>query len=235
MDQQLSYAAARTKGVNAARREIEAIVSDETIDRVGDIIDCASWQLDRYRSNPVVLFAHRHTEPIGRTEKIWIEGTQLHARMVLADTDRGREVMQLFSEGALRAFSVGFRVGRILDEVHGGRNVLRLLDCELMEISAVAVPANSNALIKAKSLGLVPPAFEMSDTDAIINGLVRSALRSDEMTGEQLEAIEHADQARKMLDDALGTDRGSHVRTRSTSDDVDNIINDLADRARAVQ
>lgn len=174
MDQQLKYAAATTKSVNAATRTLEAIVSDESLDSHGDVVDSATWDLTRYRSNPVVLFQHRHDQPIGRSEKVWIEGTQLHARMVLSDTERAREVMQLFSDGSLRAFSIGFRVGRIADEVRGGRNVTRLLDCELFEISAVSVPSNPNALVKHKALGLVTQSYQLP-ADPILELALRAA------------------------------------------------------------
>jgi HK97 family phage prohead protease len=159
MDLQLKYAAATTKSVNAATRTLDAIVSDETVDRMGDIIDAATWKLANYQKDPVVLFQHRTDQPIGQTTRIWVQGTQLHATMVLSQTERATEVMQLFADGSLRAFSVGFRVGRIADQVVAGRNVTRLLDCELHEISAVSIPANANALIKMKSLGLVPPSY----------------------------------------------------------------------------
>lgn len=171
---ELTFAAATTKSVNAATRTIEAIVSDETIDRMGDVIDCASWQLEHYRSNPVVLFAHRQDQPIGRADKVWTEGSALHATMVLSETERAREVMQLFADGSLRAFSVGFRIGRIIDEVRGGRNISRLLDCELFEISAVSVPANPNALAKHKSLGLITQSYQLP-ADPILEMALRAA------------------------------------------------------------
>lgn len=180
---ELTRGIAYTKSVSSSSRAVEAIVSSDTIDRHGDIIDQGSWRLDSYRRNPVVLFAHDYDQPIGRAESLDVQQGALHARIVFASTPKGEEVLTLFREGALRAFSVGFRVGSIQQEqTQDGRSVDRLLDCELWEISAVAVPANPDALAKHKSLGLVPPGYASNAASPLLDEInLRAAMSPDEL------------------------------------------------------
>ena len=43
---------------NDERRQISYLVSDETPDRMGDIIKVKGWDLASYKRNPVVLWSH---------------------------------------------------------------------------------------------------------------------------------------------------------------------------------
>jgi len=194
VDRQLSYAAAfvNKASVNMASRSLEAVVSDETIDRHGDIIDQASWQLARYADNPVVLHQHNHSKPCGRAESVRVESSKLLAKITFARTPLGDEMLALYREGALSAFSVGFRVGRIVPErLQDGRTIDRLMDCELYEISAVSVPSNPNALIRHKSLGLVPAGHaDVSPGEWIHQEAMRRASMTDEQrTKEDVDSL----------------------------------------------
>ena len=42
------------------------VASDESVDRYGDIIRASGWQLDNFRKNPVLLFAHDFAPASGR-------------------------------------------------------------------------------------------------------------------------------------------------------------------------
>jgi len=84
--------------------------SIESEDRVGDVIRASGWELDNYRSNPVVLWGHRHDLlPVGKSVDVWVEGDALMASIEFAPTDFAQQVKKLFTEGFLRGVSVGFR------------------------------------------------------------------------------------------------------------------------------
>lgn len=158
------------KSVNAKARAVEAVLSSETIDGHGEIVDQASWNLDRYRKNPIVLRSHDFNSVVGHAEAVRVEDGKLQARVIFASTPLADETFQLFVDQAMRAFSVGFRPGRIASEsLADGRSVRRLLDCELFEVSAVSIPSNPDAVAKFKSLGLVPAQFELRDAGAEIS------------------------------------------------------------------
>jgi HK97 family phage prohead protease len=148
------------KAAGKTARSVEAVLSSETIDGHGEIVDQASWKLERFKRNPVLLYMHSSYSPIGHVEQIRVADGQLSGVVVFATTALADEVFTLFRDGAMRAFSVGFRVGKIEEVVVGGRKVRKLLDCELMEVSAVSIPSNPDAIVRHKSLGLVPTDYK---------------------------------------------------------------------------
>ena len=159
MQTELNYSPMYTKALDAKSRSVIAVLSSETVDGHGEIVDQASWKLARFLKNPVVLYMHSRFDVIGRAEDVKVVGGCLEARIVFATTALAQEAFTLFKDGAMRAFSVGFRPGSAVDEDASGRKVRRLLDCELMEVSAVSIPSNPDAVVKHKALGLVPANF----------------------------------------------------------------------------
>jgi hypothetical protein len=120
---------------------IRFVASTETPGRDGLIIRADAWLLDNYHQNPIVLWAHRYTDPpIGRAQ-VFTEGRNLVADVLF---DRGdpfaREVERKYREGFLYAVSVGWDT---LEQV--GRVVTR---AELLDVSAVPVPGDPAALIQ---------------------------------------------------------------------------------------
>ena len=126
-----------------------AIASDESEDRMGEVIMQDGWVLDNFKKNPVLLWAHSHREtPIGKVTDIKIvDGKLMFSAQFAGEIDPfSKKVWQMFKGGYLNAFSVGFMVL----EMEGNK----FLKVELLEISAVPVPANANALVVARELGL---------------------------------------------------------------------------------
>lgn len=188
MQTQLNYSPMYIKGFNAQTRSVEAVLSSETIDGHGEIIDQVSWRLERYLRNPVVLHMHSAYSVVGHAENVRLVDGALHARIVFASTALALEVATLFQDGAMRAFSVGFRPGRAEQQMVNGREVRRLLDCELLEVSAVSIPSNPDAVVKHKSLGLIPSHLDTSDA-LILEAHRRSALSDDARATEKAENL----------------------------------------------
>jgi hypothetical protein len=143
------------------KRRMRFVASDESVDRYGDIIRASGWQLDSFRKNPVLLFAHNNREPsIGGVPNITVEGTQLMADVEF-DMNPANVTAQvvwgLVDQGYMRAVSVGFaptgKINSLLDD-HGNWTGYEFTQQELLELSVVPVPANPQALAVAKSLGL---------------------------------------------------------------------------------
>ncbi len=128
------------------------VASTGEVDRHGDTVAPEGWRLDAYRDNPVVLWAHDYGEPaIGRAEEaVWSDGRALRARLEFAPTEFAGQVERLYRQGYQRGVSVGFRPLRFeerRDPVNGAFLGIRFLEQELLEISAVPVPANGGALL----------------------------------------------------------------------------------------
>lgn len=128
---------------------VSFIASTEAEDRMGDVIRQDGWQLDRYKANPVVLFGHSHSQPIGRSHNVRVENGQLKADIEFASEEIdpfAAKIGKMVKAGFLKAVSVGFRP---LD-VKPIKSGYEFIKSELLEISIVSVPANQEALSFAK-------------------------------------------------------------------------------------
>jgi HK97 family phage prohead protease/HK97 family phage major capsid protein len=135
---------------------LEYVMSDASIDRVGDVIEPAGWMLDNFARNPIALFGHNANFPIGKWHDVRVKDARLVGRLELMDpvSDRLREVHAAIAAGVLRAVSVGFHPEEF-KPLEGSRNGgLRFTKQELVECSVVSVPANPNALQIARALGI---------------------------------------------------------------------------------
>jgi len=144
------------RAVDEERRAIDFLVSTEIVDAHGDIVE-QDWDLDRYKKNPIVLWAHRrYGAPgdiiVGRSENVRVGTEGLETTVIFArveESEVGDKAFRLVKGGFLRATSVGFRPHKVrLDTIDDDREVYRLSGNELMEISIVPIPSNPDAVAK---------------------------------------------------------------------------------------
>src|SRR5580765_3452219 len=130
----------------------EFVMSDGSIDRMGDVIEQTGWQLDKLESDPPVLFNHDRNQIVGSWTDIKVRGGKLTGKInwsKSANWPMKDYIRDLVREGILRTVSVGFRalqaepLTKSADKDFGP---FRYLKTELLECSLVAVPANPNAL-----------------------------------------------------------------------------------------
>ena len=140
----------RSENEAAADTPMTFVISSEEVDRHGDVVLAQGWRLQAYLQNPVFLWAHNYGLPvIGRALAVWPEPGQLLARLEFAPTDFARHVAALYRSGYQQGVSVGFRPLRYeerRDPRSGAFLGIRFLEQELLEVSAVPVPANRQAL-----------------------------------------------------------------------------------------
>ncbi len=148
-------------GIPSEGAPLTVVASTDDADRHGDTVALDGWQLDNYRRNPVLLWAHDYGRPpIGRASEVWRDGHALVARMEFAPTRFAQEVEGLYRQGYQRAVSVGFRPVRFeerRDLRTGALLGIRFLEQELLEISAVPVPANGAALLQTNGSAHADP------------------------------------------------------------------------------
>ena len=131
-----------------------AIASDETPDRTGDIVKANGWDLENYKKNPVLLWAHDYSmPPVGKALDIQVSGSKLIFRPEFAPTQMGQEIKQLYEQGYLKTFSVGFIPKEYT--INPDTNGYIYTKSELLEVSCVPVPANPNALSLLSAKGLL--------------------------------------------------------------------------------
>ena len=160
---------------------LDFISSDETLDRYDEIISASGWRLENYQRNPVFQNAHQYGDIIftlgkaliteirpGRTSSA---SPHLFQRIEFA-TDvnpMARIAYGLYKGKFLNAVSVGF-IPMKWENGNAGESKVqspkskveyrrRYLEQELLEVSAVGIPANPNAL----QLGLKAGAIQKAD------------------------------------------------------------------------
>ena len=145
-------------------RTLKFTISTESEDRDQDIIRSGGWDLKNFKKNPVVLWAHSYfTPPIGRSLKTEIDREAKVLRSIAQFTDHdenpfGFMIYRLFERGYMKATSVGFipKQWEKREDVErtGFFPPMEFIKQELLEFSAVPVPANPEALLDAKSNGV---------------------------------------------------------------------------------
>lgn len=162
----------------------EFILSDETVDRYGEVITASGWDLRNFSHYAPALFNHNSDAVIGGWEKVRVEGKRLVGKLVLAKygtSELVNKVRSLWEQGFLKAVSVGFRSTEkepLTKDADSFFGPFRYLKQELVECSLVAVPANPNALQISRAFGL-------SDLPADVTALILGKpVRHDQRTTE---------------------------------------------------
>lgn len=144
-------------------RVLQYCLTDETVDRYGDVVKAAGCDMKNYMQQPVVLAFHNgHSFPVGNIIKIWHDEAKAAIMgWVLFFDDRlerspeqiAETAFRYASSGAMKAGSIGFNSitpPRRPDEEE--RKSLRMPPYgviydkwEMMEFSVTPIPANPNA------------------------------------------------------------------------------------------
>ena len=138
--------------------QIRAVVSDESTDRDGDIIRQAGWDLKAFNQHPVLLTSHNYYElrsQIGEWVEMKVQGKRMIgvAQYYIGQGNAEADWGFTLAEKGRAAFSVGF-IPTEMEEIDGSGffGSYEFKAAELLEVSQVTVPANSNALqLMAKS------------------------------------------------------------------------------------
>ena len=141
---------------SAEKGKLSAVASTAAVDRDGEVILPTAFadDLAMYRANPVIMAAHTHAAwdgaptIIGSASKIEIADDALAFEMIFARTDIAKAWQSLYEDGHARAFSVGFIPKQGEWKEQDDESIYVHTRVELLEISAVAVPANPEAVVR---------------------------------------------------------------------------------------
>src|SRR3954464_10482986 len=116
---------------------LEFVMSDESVDRFGDIIVAGGWQLGNFRKNPMGLFGHNNNFIVGNWFNVRVDGNRLVGRLELLPpvSERLQELHTAIEHRMLRAVSVGF-IPHDAEEIENTLG-LRFTKSELIECSQI--------------------------------------------------------------------------------------------------
>ena len=181
--------------------KLSFIASTAGADRYGDIIEQSGWQLDSYRKNPVILFNHNPQEmSIGKGAVEVVDNALMIDIEFDMDDERAAKIARKAQKGYLNAVSVGFNPIEStpradLPDGHFAKGVSGnyFSKAELLEVSIVTIPANSEAVAakdyhalinKQESLTLSAEQIEK------LQGFVPQLLAASSMHAKQAEYLQ---------------------------------------------
>ena len=168
-----------------------AIGSTKSEDRDGDIISPDAWDFKNFKKNPVIpLFHDYHSFPVAKADKIKIENGQLMFKPIFAvkENPQAQIAYSLYKGGYMNAWSVGFLPQEWKDVTRkNGRMGRDYTKVELLEISAVVVPSNPNALALARSKGINVDLLNDKESDNVKKEIEEGTetIKTEEITNEK--------------------------------------------------
>ena len=113
-------------------------------DKHNDIIKCYAFSNHLDPSKISLLWQHEQSEPIGRITAILEDKYGLKIEAEIAATEATTQIIEAITSGQVRGLSVGFN---IIDHYHNNEGQRIITKAELIEISIVSTPANTEAQI----------------------------------------------------------------------------------------
>lgn len=149
----MDYTVEKIEQLDDNEKSFIAIASTEDEDRDKDIIRQDGWNLKNFKKNPMVPWSHDYWSiPVAKSLRTWVDKASkklLFKPQFDADDDQSMKIFNKYKNGFLKSFSVGFKGQEFNwrdEENHWGGGI-EFTKQELLEISAVTVPANPNALV----------------------------------------------------------------------------------------
>lgn len=147
--------------VEGEERRLRFVGSDDTNDRQGEILTLDGWDIKNYSKNPVFLWAHNYRDlPVGRAVSVELDKGLIFeidfpSKEIYPFADT---VFKMYKGGYLSAVSVGF-IPLEYERSNDDKEPTKITRKELLELSAVPVPANPNALQDAMKSALTAGAI----------------------------------------------------------------------------
>lgn len=238
----------RIREVDEEKYVIRGVFSTGAEDRHGEIVDQNGWNLEEFMANPVIMLFHSHDRPpVAQCIELASDqnGNLAGAIKFAVEEDTSgvsRTVYNLYKNGFMRAFSVGFACEEVVYDQEGDRVILR--KNTLHEISCVNVPANAGALASAKGIDMEPIRKAVEDMRAKASreaapGATMDAERAievisksgQEAIGRAVRALTDALKTLSNPDDAQKGEAGEKVERSAPADGVKRISVGVINRA----
>ena len=146
---------------------VQFIAATEGVKRDGNTLVNTGWQFDNFAKNPVFLFQHDYSQlPIGQHVKWAVTNDngkhvlRVWSRFVSADIYPFAErVRMMYEKGFLRAVSIGWIPLEYepVRNADGDQTGWKFTRNELLEVSAVSVPADPDAIIQGVNQRILEP------------------------------------------------------------------------------
>lgn len=235
-EKQLKLYTTKIKSIDTEKKSIRFRISDDSVDRYGEIVDQKSWDLKNFLKNPIGLWNHKSwdvqpEDVLGQWSDIKTEDDGTYGTLNF-DTDinpKAETVFNQYVKGTLRCVSVGF-IPHTLEFLE---DTPVLKDNELLEVSCVPIPANANAVALALKDGSLP----IKDAQWMLRSMREGAEKLEEQLkknapadGEETKVEEVKAEIKALTE--LMTNLGENVTQLATA--VETVTTDLSEVKSAV-
>lgn len=155
MDKQRVKYITEISSYNDEERKIVFIASTATTDRQGDVIRVNGWKFDMPVTSIPFQWAHDYSQPpIGVLTRAWVENEKFYVEVKFIEKDIYQfadMIYRMYKSGYMNAVSVGFNPSdyEVMKDADGNMTGIDFKSQVLLEVSAVPVPANPEALMCA--------------------------------------------------------------------------------------
>ena len=195
------------------KNKISFVASTESVDRYGDVV-AQNWDLSAYERNPIVLLNHNaNSLPIGKGAVSVKDGQLMIEVEFDKDDEMAQRVERKARNGFLNAVSVGFNPIEAVQRsklpkdhpAYTERGGNYFSKSELLEVSIVTIPANSEATtLSAKNISQIDRltvrdliAQELKhilEFEQMEDGKYRIVFAGEEQEEEEIEEIEEIEE-----------------------------------------
>lgn len=142
------------------------VVSSNTLNRNGYVVLSSGIDISKFMKNPIMLYNHERGSKygnqriavVGRWNDVKLNGGDLMATPIF-DTDDafGVELDRKYRDGFMSSFSIGIMPIEWSYSMVAGQEVPTIIKSELIEISCVDIPANTDACCMYDKEGAIVP------------------------------------------------------------------------------
>lgn len=157
------------------------IVSNQT-NRGKRKVDVKGCQYDDYLKSPVVLAFHDDERVIGRCQ--WLKFTEegIIAKFEFRDSELANDIYDLYKGGFLTSWSIGFLPVTWNYEEEEGQEIIHITKWILLEVSAVSIPMDANAITLALDQGLIHDEYLIQSVNNAKNQHMNEEILNNSLT-----------------------------------------------------
>ena len=199
------FGLAECKAAKDEDRVIEFVATHEIEDYDRDIVKVDGVDISKIKQNKSFLWSHQNAEhPVGKIISIKKDGKKIIGKAQMTSEEEnpfGYQTYKLIKGGYINNVSMSFipDFSSIEYKEKDGRSVRIIGKSTMLEVSAVNIGANRNALITSKSL---KDSFNKAMVDGVIDDaeLTDLNIRVDEMTAEAEAKIKEIEESNTIAD-----------------------------------
>ena len=146
----------RTTAIQTSNNILKFVCSTNEVDFIGDRVYMRGIKFDRFLKNPVFIYHHQKDNlPYGKFLSLDVQNDKLVGEVEFwinpndvsewSEHDKTvKSVFEMYKSGFMSAVSISTLDKDYIPNEYGGDDIL---ECDLIEVSAVVIPMNENALI----------------------------------------------------------------------------------------